>query len=209
MKALKFICLATALLIPQATYSQRRASSIRSVDFANFTFPAKPIYSDGKKSFRLKDGTYQGRPGIVGAPAPFGLPYPVSLVGTGYGELTHDDKEEAMVVLAESVAGTAIPFYVYIYSMRGDRPEFLWAFAAGDRGDGGLRKVYAENGELVVELYGKNTGIGDIGDKEEAGACCPKSFTRTRYRRRGGRFRQKGCREVLPNPLPNAELLMS
>ncbi len=202
MKVLNIICLAAALLIPQAAYSQRRLSSIRSVDFANFTYQAKPIYSE--KNFRLRDGRYKGR--LRGV---YDIPYPISLVGVVYGDVTGDGSEDAVVVLYESVKGSAIPYYVYVYTLEGGKPRFLWSFATGDRGDGGLRKVYAENSEFVVELYGKNTGIGDIANKEETGACCPKSFTRIRYRWRGGRFRQKGSREVLPNPLPNAKLLMS
>jgi hypothetical protein len=196
---------------PHPGQSPSPQSPIRSIDFANFIFPAKPLYSDGKESFTLKDGRYEGRPGIVGAPEPFGSPYPVSLMGVVYGDVTNDGEEEAMVVLTESVAGTAIPYYVYIFGMNGNRPKLLWAFAAGDRGDGGLRKVYAaEDDNLVVELYGKNTSIRDTEDKEEeTGACCPKTFTRTRYLWDGIQFRPRGEPEILPNPLPNAELLMS
>jgi hypothetical protein len=183
-------------------------SPIRAIDFANFVYPRSPVYSDGEKSFTLKDGGYVGRPGIPGASEPFGSPYPVSLVGVVYGDVTNDGAEEAMVVLAESSPGTAIPYYIYIFGLNGHRPKYLWGFAAGDRGDGGLRKVYADSGDLVVELYGKNTTIDDIEDKEEGtGACCPKSFTLTRYAWDGARFRQKGEPKVLPNPLPNAALV--
>ena len=202
MKILYILFLMTALLIPGSAYSQRRLSSIRSVDFANFTYQAKPVYS--RRSFSLKGGRYKGR--LRGV---YDIPYPISLVGVVYGDVTGDRAEDAMVVLYESVKGTAIPYYVYVYSLERGKPKLLWSFETGDRGDGGLRKVYAGNGELVLELYGKDTSIEDIDNKEETGACCPKSFTRTRYQWRGGRFRQKGGREVLPNPLPNAELLMS
>ncbi|MDQ6653157.1 MAG: hypothetical protein M3Y84_10485, partial [Acidobacteriota bacterium] len=138
----------------------------------------------------------------------FHIPYPVALVSLAYGDVTGEGSEEAMVVLFENVKGSAIPYYVYVYALERRKPKALWSFETGDRGDGGLRKVYAENGGLVVELYGKNTGIGDIANKEEAGACCPKSFTRIRYQWRRQKFRQKGSREVLPNPLSNAALVM-
>ncbi|HYX72010.1 MAG TPA: hypothetical protein VE732_04510 [Nitrososphaera sp.] len=202
MKVLKILSLVISLLISPVAYSQRRQPSIRSVDFTNFTYQAKPVYS--RKNFSLKNGGYGGRL-RDGAD----IPYPVSLVGVIYGDVTGEGSEDAMVVLTESVKGTAIPYYVYVYSIEKGRPQLLWSFETGDRGDGGLRKVYAENGGFVLELYGKDTGIGDIENKEETGACCPKSFTRIRYSWRGRRFRQKGSREVLPNPLPNAELLMS
>ena len=60
----------------------------------------------------------------------------------------------------------------------------------GDRANGGLRKVDAENGELVIERYSP---------KESRGACCPKYFTRHRYELQQGRFREKGTAEMLPN----------
>jgi|SRR5688572_13655016 len=202
MRVLNIAVLATMLSFPPANYLQPRQSSIRSVDFANFTYPARPLYS--RKSFRLDGGRYKGR--LRGV---FDIRYPVSLVSVTYGDVTGDGSEEAMVVLFENVKGSAIPYYVYVFTLASMKPKVLWSFEAGDRGDGGLRKVYAENGGLVVELYGKDTGIGDIANKEEAGACCPSSLTRIRYAWRRQKFRQKGRREVLPNPLSNAELVMS
>jgi hypothetical protein len=187
--------------IPVTTPSAN--SSIRNIDFSNFTFPAKPIYSTGRKHFTLRNGRYEGRYREV-----YPERFPLGLTGVVFGDITSDGVEGAMVILSESVKGTAIPYYVYLYTIEKGTPKLLWAFETGDRGDGGLRKVYAENGELFVELYGKDTTIGDIADKDEdAPACCPKHFTLSRYEWRGGRFQPKGALEVLPNPLPNAELL--
>ena len=177
-------------------------SPVRSIDFENFTYPAKPIYSEGERSFTLRNGKYQGRLSD-GAD----IPYPVSLAALRYGDITSDGNEEAMVVLFENVKGTAIPYYVYIYGLDDNRSKLLWAFKTGDRADGGLRQVYAENGELVIELYGKGTRVGGKLYGTEGGACCPSSFTRTRYQWRGNRFRQKG-KEVLPNPAGHGSLVM-
>jgi hypothetical protein len=183
-------------------------SPIRSVDFSNFTYPAKPIYHNGESTFTLRKGRYEGRPGIVGDSGPFGDPYPVFLVRVIYGDITNDGNEEAIVIISERVAGTAIPYYVYIFAMDGNHVKLPWAFPAGDRGDGGLRRVYPQGGALVVELYGKDTAVGDIQDKEEnTPACCPKSFTRTRYEWNGKQFVQSGKPEVLLNPDNNADLL--
>lgn len=178
-------------------------SSIRAIDFTNFTYPAMPIYSKGEKTFTLKNGKYVGRlqDGAI-------EPAPVSFIQAAYGDITGDGVEEAIVVLFENVRGTAIPYFVYLYTLERGSPKLLWAFATGDRGDGGLRQVYAENGGLVIELYGKDTIIGgNLADTEEIGACCPKSFTRARYEWRENRFQQTVPPEVLPNPLSNAELL--
>jgi hypothetical protein len=71
-------------------------SPIRSIDFANFTYLAKPVYSKGEKSFALKNGRYEGRDRGV-----FDIAYPLSLAYLTYGDVTGDEAEEAMVVLFE------------------------------------------------------------------------------------------------------------
>jgi hypothetical protein len=87
--------------------------------------------------------------------------------------------------------------------MRGNHPGLLWRFEDGDRADGGLRRIYAENGGLVVELYGKGKTVGGdlfADDGMTGGDCCPTHFTRARYRWDGERFMLNGEPEVLPNP---------
>ena len=86
--------------------------------------------------------------------------------------------------------GTAIPQVVNIYQWKDGKPEKLWTFRTGDRADGGLKDIRAENGQLVVELYGQDrfllgqTETGKItGDEEQL--CCPTFFTRTRYKWNG------------------------
>jgi hypothetical protein len=169
------------------------ASPIRSIDFENFTYPE--IGARGK--FTLKDGREPTDDD------------PRSLVGVTYGDVTGDGSEEALVVHAQSVRGSAIPYFVYVYAMSRDRPKLLWSFYAGERGDGGLRRVYAEGGELVTELYGRDRVVngGTSTQEDNIGVCCPKFFTRSRYEWRGGRFRLKGKEPALPNPQGNAALL--
>ena len=118
-----------------------------------------------------------------------------------YGDVTGDGREEAMVVLYAEVGGTSSSSDVFIYTLRDARPVLLWKFATGDRADGGLRRIYAENGQLVVELAGKNKIIGSdlyAPDGTRTGACCPSVFTRTRYKWIRGRFVRSGESEVLP-----------
>jgi hypothetical protein len=180
-------------------------SAIRAVDFANFTYPAEPIYSTGVKNFTLKDGEYSGRR-IDGASEP----EPVSLVHKAYGDVTNDGQDEALLVLTKSVRGTAIPYYVYVYSMQRDKPKLLESFETGDRAEGGLRQVSAENGRLVVELYGKYKFVGgdrSRSDDSSNGACCPNLFTRSRYEWKNNRFRRTGQLEILKNPSGGVSLL--
>lgn len=160
-------------------------SPIRSVDFENSTY--REIESRG--TFTLVDGREPTEDD------------PIGLVDVVYGDVTGDGKEEAMVVQSRSVRGTAIPFYVYIYTMERDRVRPIWSFYAGERGDGGLRQISAVNGELFIELYGRDRVIngGTSVEEDNVGVCCPRFYTRSRYEWRGRRFRLKGKEGALPH----------
>lgn len=178
-------------------------SPIRSVDFSNFTYPAWPIFGNRRgMTFTLHEGELPAKLDKHGYLIELGLTGGVD----SYGDVTGDGIEEAIILFGEdNRGGSAIVEAVYIYTMRRGRPAFLWGFEAGDRADGGLRHAYAENGELVIELEGKDKIIGkDLYAKDETshGACCPAMFTRTRYEWRDGRFRRKGEAEVLPISSP-------
>jgi hypothetical protein len=123
-----------------------------------------------------------------------------------YGDVTGDSVEEAMVVHRQSTKGTARPFYVYVYAAGRGKPKLLWSFDAGERGDAGLRRISAEGGELVVELYGRDRVVngGTSVSEDNIGVCCPKYYTRSRYGWRGGRFQLKEKEAAVPNPQGNA-----
>lgn len=184
--------------------SERRRVAIRKIDFANFSYPADPIYR--KRGFRLKDGGYDGHRMPL-AVAPWG-PAPIGLVAIAYGDVSGDGIEDAMVVLNESVHGTAIPYYIYIYEMKGNRVRLLWAVETGDRAEGGLRKVYAEDGRLAIELYGNGARVNERLYGTNSSACCPQSFTRTRYRWAKNHFIRRGESEIIPLGDTNAALEM-
>jgi hypothetical protein len=177
--------------------------SVRAIDFANFAYPAKPVFSSGMKTLQLKGGKYEGDK----------THDPVILASIAYGDVTDDGVEEALVVLGISVRGTAIPHVVYIYTAESGSPRLLWVFETGDRGDGGLRQASAENGRLVIELYGKDKLVGKNLYKSDPfalePACCPKFFTRARYRWQGDHFQQEGKEELLPNPEGHGSLVMT
>ena len=190
---------------PQPTVNSSPSvnSPIRAVDFANFAYPANPAFSYGRKSFKLQHGRYDGDK----------THDPLLLAFVGYGDVKSDGLEEAMVIIEVSVRGSAIPHIVYVYAMESGTPKLLWAFETGDRGDGGLRQAYAENGRLVIELYGKDKLIGknlyESNPFALEGVCCPKLFTRARYRWQGDHFQQEGKEEVLPNPEGHGSLVMT
>jgi hypothetical protein len=127
---------------PSASTISIANSPIRSVDFDKVTYPDFPDYTGSRaKHVTLKAG--DGRPSYV-----------------NFGDITGDGAEEAMVALSIKNRGSAIPYYVYIFTMENGKPKVIWAFDTGDRADGGLRQVTAENGQLVIELFGKDRVIG-------------------------------------------------
>jgi len=133
----------------------------------------------------------------------------MSYVTTKYFDITGDGQDEALVILKIETAGSAIPQLVYVFTWKDGKPELIWPFRTGDRADGGLKDLRAENGELVVELYGRDrfllgqTETGKItGDEEQL--CCPTSFTRSRYKWNGKNFLMQGKRLTFSVEDPNA-----
>lgn len=165
---------------------------IRSVDFDKVSYPHFPDYSDpngrSKKFVTLKPG--EGGPNFI-----------------NYGDITGDGSEDAMVALGIDNHGSAIPHYVYIFTQENGKLKLIWNFETGDRADGGLRNVYGDNGQLVIELFGKDRVIGRRLYRGEEGLCCPSSYTKTHYRWTGRRFQQIST-EVLVNPGGSANPVM-
>ena len=188
---------ASSSQIPSAFVRQKEnpshKGSIRAIDFRNFTYPWVVELVDPAKpneTFTLRNGKRPETRDERGFVNEMGI----FLQSISYADVTGDGEEEAIIVLSVLTGGSAIPHCVYIYTLQDDNPKLLWAFSTGDRADGGLRCVYADRGELVVELYGRGRVVGKQAKslEDQMGLCCPKFFTRTRYRWQGGAFRQVG-----------------
>jgi hypothetical protein len=188
MKLWQIKVLLLTLLVTQSAFSQQPSSNIRSVDFANLTYPWTGDLTDPKnpkRTFTLKEGELPATRNARGLIDEMG----VFLESVKYGDVTGDGVEEAIVSLSIQTGGSAIAGIIYIYTLRKNRPVLLWSRSTGDRADGGLHNVYAENGGLVVELNGpQRDGEGD---------CCAMRFTRRRYVWNGRRFRQTGRTETV------------
>lgn len=151
----------------ESTPSSTPIQPIRTIDFNAVAFPHYPEYTDrAKKYVTLKPG--DGGPAML-----------------NYGDVTDDGVEEALMMLGIENRGSAIPEIVYIFGLEKGKPKVLWSFETGDRADGGLRQVYADGGNLVVELYGRGKVIGTnlyADDGTRAQQPYPYIVTRTRYR---------------------------
>lgn len=175
--------------------------SIRDVDFRNFTYPRLPTGKCSMRTVRLSNGEYQASERRVPRKVPSNDCWSVAMTPVVYGDVTGDGREEAMIVLYAERGGTESSNDVFVYSRRNNRLVLLWKFETGDRAEGGLVKIYAENGKLIVELAGKNKFIGGNfygHDDTFTGDCCPTMITRSKYQWIRGAFRRRGSLEILP-----------
>jgi hypothetical protein len=107
----------------------------------------------------------------------------LTLESVEYGDLTGDQKDEAVVVLRYDSGGTQYHYYVYVFTAESGRVKLLACFRSGDRSASGLYQVAIEEGTLVVELY----------DPEgQQGSCCSTRIRRTRYKWTKHRFDVSG-----------------
>lgn len=165
-------------------------SMIGDFDFKNFTYPLPRGWQDvDSKDVTLENGKRKMTEERIG----------MEYVTTKYFDVTGDGNDEAFVVLKVETGGAAIPQTVYIYQWKDENPELLWYFRTGDRADGGLKNLYEEDSELVVELFGRDRYLFNqmetskiVGDEQQL--CCPTHFTRTRYKQEGNNFKLEGDR---------------
>lgn len=177
-------------------------SPLGTFDFKNFTYPLprgwhhpdgdEIVLVNGKLQPKFKDIQEEMSPedkAAARAERRIGM----SHVTTKFLDVDNDGEDEAGVVLKIETGGNAIPQLVYIFGWKDGAPKLQWNFRTGDRADGGLKDIRAENGELVIELYGQDrfllgqTETGKItGDEEQL--CCPTFFTRTFYKWNGKNF---------------------
>jgi hypothetical protein len=165
-------------------------AEIGGFDFRNYIYPLpRGWHDDDGKDAVLEDGERRMAEKRIG----------LSYVTTRYGDVTGDGVDEAFVVLKIVTAGSAIPQIVYVFTWKDEKPALIWTFRTGDRADGGLKNIYAENGEVLVELFGQDRFVlGEVetgkitGDEEQL--CCPIYFSRTRYKYNGKDFLIQGKR---------------
>ncbi len=170
------------------------SAPIGAFDFKNYKYPLPRGWQDSDgKEVELIDGK-----------RPMEMTEEVERIGlshvtTKFLDVTGDGQDEAFVILKIETGGGAIPQLVYVFTWKTDAPEMIWYFRTGDRADGGLKDIRAENGEAVIELFGQDRYIvGELdtakvtGDEEQL--CCPTFFTRSRYKWNGSVFQIQGKR---------------
>ena len=166
-------------------------SSIREIDFKKFTYPWTEGQELDEKEFTLENGEKEKTDDVNGA----------SLFKVEYGDVTNDGIQEAMVSLAPKTGGNCSCEMIYIYTLENKRPKLLWSFDTEDRAQGGLKRVYATDGDLIVETFGDNKFENDKWDfnlprKGAGGLCCPTAYTKIRFKWNGEKFAVVGKPEL-------------
>jgi len=175
--------------------SPRGTSSIRQIDFKNFTYPwdggGAPadqwhwIDSIPSTTVHLAAGVHRFWDEV-----PEGLDRSYApglwLESVTYGDLDGDGKEEAAVDLNYSGGGTANWDYLYVYKLTKNRPRLLGWLESGSRAYGGLVRVVIEQRQLVLDFQDPERRDGD---------CCSDGYIRVRYVWKDGRFVETGTRE--------------
>lgn len=190
-------------------------SPIAKFDFKNYIYelPRGWQNPDGSTDIKLNDGRVEPAEANAKEKESDDLTslrrIGMTLVATKFFDVTGDGEDEAVVILKIETGGSAIPQIVHIFSWKDGRPEIIWPFRTGDRADGGLKNIFADGGNLVVELYGQDrfllgeTETGRIGDDVEQ-LCCPTHFTRSVYKWNGKDFLMQGKRQTFLTSDPNS-----
>src|SRR5712692_5706548 len=187
----------------QATASPSPSSSIRKVDFKNFTYPWYPSgypAPHGERKITLRDGEMKVDAVKNIDRLRAGLP------NVSYADLTGDGKEEAIVTVVTNFDPNGSVACIFVYTLRSDEPKLLWSHETGDRANGGLRSLRVEGFDLVVEQYDIKFDWAKGSYEEGTALCCPKRFIRSHYRWDGEHF-EKSKSETLPNEYDNARFL--
>lgn len=165
---------------PNSSPSPQLEKSIRALDFANFNYPPC-ISSEDRILPRSKDIILRGGELEVGDLRKGEEPINISLSNVSYYDLTGDAQEEAIISLTYLLYPHGSTICTYIYALEGSNPKLLWKRGFGSAAFGGLRKLWVENGILLVKEYIHS-------DSEPY--CCPKKFLRLSYKWDGKRFQK-------------------
>jgi hypothetical protein len=143
-------------------------TSIRSVDFLNFTYDL----GEGEVVTITEGDYFRDEPDDK---------LFLEVVGVDYGDFDTNKVEEAAVWLRFNSGGTGQFTFTQVFKMAAGKPVKAAESVIGDRADGGLHDVLTDAGQLVEDRYTAG-----------AGACCPNTITRFRFRLQGTRLVKVG-----------------
>ena len=197
------------ILIDQEKDFILTTDDITQVDFANFTFPVSP----GRKNLlplatvRVVNREYRYKEDS-GKRVEFYQNKNIIFDNVTGKDLKKDAVVVFMIVSGESgTIGTGKEHSIYIYSIFDKQLKLIWCIDTGDRSVGGLRDVYGEDGNLIVETYNSDVYFDSQGNAVPGASCCSKTYTRAVYQWIGFRYQLIEAKRY-DNPLNSATLLI-
>lgn len=155
---------------------------ITQVDFANFTFPVSP----GQKmllpivSFKVVDRVYRYKEDN-GKRVEFYQSKNIIFDNVTGKDVNKDAIIVFTIVSGDFSIGTGREHCIYIYTIYDKQLKLIWYIDTGDRSAGGLRDVYGEDGNLIVETYNSDVIFDSQGNAVPGASCCSKTYTRAVY----------------------------
>lgn len=142
-------------------------SSIREIDFQNFTFPWTKTLGNEKESFTLKKGISQIKDGRR-----------LSLESLSYIEVMQDFGEQALVTIKID-DGNATYQMLYVFAVLDGKPKLLERFEFGPGFANSLGTAFSAHGALVIETFVQT---------ELDAECCPGIIEISYYNWHNGKF---------------------
>lgn len=150
-----------------------KITSIREVDFQNFTFPWTKKFGYGEKTFFLKNGESK-----------LSDSRRLSLESLSY---TPNEDRSLIVIKIED--GNATYQMLYIYEVENNKPKLMESFEFGENGIL-FGTAFEAHGELVIQTYNYQGGEAE---------CCPSVMEMAYYRWEKDKFVKQGNSQKLPN----------
>lgn len=177
------------LQTPGFASSTKRLTSIRAVDFKNFTYGEQCI--TGVKTLPVKNGVYQ-QGSIDESKRNDYVDFEITKVI--YGDITGDGQDDAIVLTFCNTGGTGEFTDGLVYSLEKSALKFLGTLGVGDRANGGIYDVRIKNGNLEIDRFGQ----------EESGACCPEYISTESFKLKSNKFVPVGT--ASKHPFQNADV---
>jgi len=175
------------LMVFSFTLTVHAQTSIRNVDFKNFTYEPTCAPEEAKK-VTIKDGSFSQEKQMEGYVDRFYF----EVFGVAFGDLDGDKQDEAIVLGVCNTGGTGNFSEGFVYKLKSGKPVLVDRIEGGDRAYGGLKSSKVENGFLFIERY----------DPGEHGAnCCPELILTSKYKFANNKLAQIGSpvkRDIYP-----------
>ena len=157
--------------------SDKTFSSIRQIDFQNFTFPWTKTFGGKEKTFTLKNGITE-----------LADERKLSFNSLSYIDAADGYDEQALVVVKID-DGNATYEMLYVFAVENNRPKLLESFEFGEDYIS-FGTAFTAHGELIIETYHQLSGDAE---------CCPSIIEIADYKWQKDKFVLQGDSQKIPN----------